>query len=113
MRREERYTLFFPSSEFFADEKTKRLLDESGKETLVQGVIDCYFENPDKTLTIVDFKTDNVGKETGERILKERHSKQLNLYRRAIEKIEGVKVKKVYIYSFCLGKEIEIDENDN
>lgn len=113
VRREERYTLFFPSSEFFADEKTKRLLDESGKETLVQGVIDCYFENPDKTLTIVDFKTDNVGKETGERILKERHSKQLNLYRRAIEKIEGVKVKKVYIYSFCLGKEIEIDENDN
>ncbi len=108
VRREERYTLFFPSSEFFSDEKTKMLLDADGKETLVQGVIDCYFENPDKTLTIIDFKTDNVGKENGEEILKERHSKQLNLYRRAIEEIEKVKVKKVYIYSFCLGKEIEI-----
>ena len=111
VEREKRYTLMLPSSDFFADNEAKRLLDRSDSKTLIQGVIDCYFENEDGSYTIVDFKTDNVKTKDGEKILKERHSRQLLLYKNAVELIENVKVKNVFIYSFCLGKVIKIDEN--
>lgn len=111
VEREKRYTLALPSSDFFADGETKKALDKNNSKTLIQGVIDCYFENKDGSYTIVDFKTDNVGMQDGERILKERHQRQLLLYKKAVELIENVKVKKVLIYSFCLGKVIEIAEN--
>ncbi len=111
VEREKRYTLMLPSSEFFADSETKAELDNSNSQTLIQGVIDCYFENEDGSYTIIDFKTDNVNTKDGERILKERHSRQLLLYKNAVELIENVKVKNVYIYSFCLGKIVKIVEN--
>ena len=108
VEREKRYTLLLPSSRFYTDAERKRELDDAGNKTLIQGVIDCYFINADGGITLLDFKTDAVGKKDGEHILRERHSKQMQLYREAIEKIEGINVTKAVIYSFNLSKEIEI-----
>ncbi len=109
VQREKRYTLLVPSSKFFADENTKKHLDSNHKKTLIQGVIDCYFENEDGTFTVLDFKTDNVNKKDGEEILRQRHKNQLMLYKESVEAIESKKVRDVYIYSFCLAKAIKID----
>lgn len=75
-------------------------------EVLVQGVIDLYFENPDGTLTLVDFKTDRVRGENAEKTLLERHAEQLRLYRRAVEAFTEKTVSRLSLYSFALGKEI-------
>ena len=76
--------------------------------TLVQGVIDLFFENNDGTYTVVDFKTDSVHGEGAENILIERHSQQLTYYKRAVEEMTGCEVKASYIFSFSLMKEIEV-----
>ncbi len=109
VERERRYTLMFPASKLYEDEKMKEKLDALGQKTLIQGVIDCYFINPDGSITLIDFKTDNVKSDDGEEILRKRHEKQMSLYKEAIEKIENKPVAHTKIYSFCLSKEIEFD----
>lgn len=103
--RERRFNLRLPASEF--SEKNQ---DISGDEfILIQGVSDLYFENPDGSITLVDFKTDRVKENGGENILKARHSTQLGYYKHAIQEITGKTVSEVYIYSFALGREILLD----
>jgi ATP-dependent helicase/nuclease subunit A len=53
----------------------------------------------------VDYKTDRV---KDENVLAERYRRQLLLYSIALEKIMGTCFTNAYLYSFCLGKEIEI-----
>lgn len=74
---------------------------------IVQGVIDMYIEEDDGII-LVDHKTDRVGKKTGEKTLTDRYRQQLYYYKKALEQATGKKVKKCLIYSFSLGKEIEI-----
>lgn len=102
--RERRFNLKLPAHEF-TDKLDTRLSDEF---ILVQGVSDLYFENPDGTLTLVDFKTDRVPPQNGEDILRTRHSEQLRYYKRAIEEITAKSVSNVYIYSFALSREVEV-----
>lgn len=78
---------------------------DSGESVLVQGVIDCFFENPDGSYTVVDYKTDRVRTE-GE--LAERHRVQISFYRRAVERMTGCKVSKCILYSFALDREVEV-----
>ncbi len=102
--RERRFNLKLPVSDF-----TEKHQDISSDDfILVQGVSDLYFENPDGTLTLVDFKTDRVTQENGEKVLRERHTQQLCYYKRAIEEITEKIVSKVYVYSFALSREVEI-----
>ncbi|MBO4278039.1 MAG: UvrD-helicase domain-containing protein [Clostridia bacterium] len=72
---------------------------------LVQGVIDCFYENPDGSYTVVDYKTDRG---TDAALLAQRHRVQLECYRRAVESMTGKKVSRTVIYSFALGAEAEI-----
>jgi len=83
------------------------LKDERFSKSIIQGVIDMYYLNNDNTYTLIDFKTDNLLIES-EYIT--RYKLQLDIYKEAIEKLTSIKVSKVYIYSFKLGKEIEIYE---
>ena len=71
----------------------------------MQGVIDCFFENPDGSYTVVDYKTDRV--RTGEE-LAERHKVQISDYRRAVERMTGKKVSRCILYSFALNSEVEV-----
>ena len=69
-------------------------------QTMVQGVIDlCYLEEDEWVL--VDFKTDYVKDESE---LWERYRLQLDLYRQALEKSTGRKVRRCGLFSLRLGK---------
>ena len=73
-------------------------------EVLLQGIIDAFIVEDDGII-LVDYKTDRV---KSEEELRERYQKQIMLYSDALEAILGKKVKKRVLYSFYLGKEVEI-----
>ncbi len=79
--------------------------NEAGNESIViEGVADCAFvENG--SLVIVDFKTDRA--QSGEELAK-KYREQLGIYRRCLSEVLDVPVKETVIYSFRLGKSIEI-----
>jgi len=69
-------------------------------EILLQGVVDCFFEEDGK-LVVIDFKTDRVNEET----IHEKarlYSPQLETYADALKRITGKPVKEQYIYFFAL-----------
>ena len=74
------------------------------EKVLVQGVMDAYFEEEDG-LVLVDYKTESG---VDEEELRERFLVQLKYYAQALEKLENKKVKEVLIYSFHLGKTVEV-----
>jgi len=76
-----------------------------GEITLLQGVIDCFFEEDDG-LVLIDYKTDYVP-QGGEDMIKERYKLQIEYYSRALEKLTGKKVKEKYIYLFWNGNVLE------
>ncbi len=113
VRREVRFNINLPASEFTQNEEHRAAL--SGEEVLVQGVIDCFFENPDQTLTLLDYKTDYFTKDELQNPqavaeeLKKRHTTQLAYYKTALEKLTGKRVSRALIYSFALSDTVEID----
>lgn len=79
------------------------------EEILLQGVIDCYFEEEDG-LILLDYKTDYVGEDGAEAIVK-KYETQIRYYTEALERITGKKVKERYLYLFSNGEVVEV-END-
>ena len=77
----------------------------SKEEVLVQGIIDLYYINENNELILVDYKTDYI--QDKEELIK-KYSKQLELYKMALEEALNKKVSKMYIFSTCLNKEILI-----
>ncbi|MDD4439421.1 MAG: hypothetical protein PHS04_15505, partial [Tissierellia bacterium] len=73
--------------------------------------IDCYFIE-DEEAVIVDYKTDKIDetKNITAQInkLKEEYYDQVALYKEAVEKLNGIKVKECYLYLFSIGKEVLI-----
>ena len=89
--------------------KANELIEGAPEEmVLVQGVVDCFFENPDGTLCLLDYKTDALYGNGAEKILCERHCRQLKIYKAAIEKMTQKTVKDCIIYSFSLSKAIKV-----
>ncbi|MBQ6735518.1 MAG: UvrD-helicase domain-containing protein, partial [Lachnospiraceae bacterium] len=75
-----------------------------GEMLLVQGVIDCYFEEEGE-LVLLDYKTDHVH---DAQILADRYHTQLEYYARALTQITGLPVKERLIWSFALGEEVSV-----
>jgi len=75
-------------------------------EILLQGVIDCFFEENDE-LVVVDFKTDRVSEDTI-RERAQRYTPQLNAYADALESITGKRVKERVIYFFSMDTEYPV-----
>lgn len=67
--------------------------DASGREALVQGVIDCCFIE-DGAWVLLDYKTD--GGEAAEAIA--RHRPQVELYAQALSQITGLPVRERALY---------------
>ncbi len=84
----------------------------NNERVLVQGIIDCLYEDADGKTVLLDYKTDSVPKgmtlDDAENMLIDRHVTQLSYYAAACKTIIGKNVDKVVIYSFALGKSIEI-----
>ncbi|MGN0632561.1 MAG: helicase-exonuclease AddAB subunit AddA [Oscillospiraceae bacterium] len=77
--------------------------DMIASDGMVQGVCDCIFKEPDGYV-LVDYKTDGF---TDISEL-DKYGTQLDLYKRALDKILDKPVKACYIYSFRLSKGKEI-----
>lgn len=109
MYREKRFMIQYPAALFTEDADISIMADEN---LLVQGVIDCAFFNDADELILVDYKTDSFtsGEDRTyiERILRERHSRQLGYYKLACEKIFGCLPAHTFIYSFALNDTVEI-----
>lgn len=81
---------------------------------VVQGVIDVFYikinSDGNRVINIIDYKTDGLlnNKIITEDVLKSNYSVQLILYKKAVEELTKINVDKCYIYSFSLGKFIEI-----
>lgn len=59
--------------------------------SILEGIIDCYFVDTDDKIVLIDYKTDKD-------IDLVKHKHQLELYKKAIEEMEGKEVKEAYIY---------------
>jgi ATP-dependent helicase/nuclease subunit A len=93
--------------EIFATDVYKELPVDLYKDEkiMLQGVIDCFFEENDNYI-LLDYKTDYV--EAGKtEVIKERYRLQIDCYALALEKITGKKVTARYIYLFHNGAIIE------
>ena len=97
VEREKPFYITIPANEVYGN--------DIKEEILVQGIIDLYYITENDELILVDYKTDYV-KEKEELIQK--YSKQLELYKNALEEALNKKVSKTYIYSTCLDEEISI-----
>lgn len=65
---------------------------------MLQGIIDCYFEEEDG-IVLIDYKTDYI-KDGDIESIKQKYKSQLEYYERAIVEITGKKVKEKYLYLF-------------
>ena len=73
----------------------------------VQGIVDAFFyevgEDGKKTITLIDYKTDNVKK--GEELI-DRYSVQLELYALSLSRITDAKINGIIFYCFKLHEEV-------
>ena len=93
---------------FYINVPAREIYKENCEENiLVQGIIDLYYIDKDDNLKLLDYKTDYVEPGNEQELVK-KYSKQLELYKEALEEALNKKVEKVYIYSVYLEKAIEI-----
>lgn len=82
----------FPPPKPFPENEIK----PDAEKVLVQGVIDLWFEEPDNTVSLLDFKTDRVSpKEARARAAK--YLSQITIYADALREITGKRVKHAYL----------------
>lgn len=91
LHREQPFVIGLPAKELQPE-------TDSEETVLVQGVIDCFFEDGDG-LVLMDYKTDRT--ESGPELM-EKYKIQLEYYKSALERLTGKQVKETYIYSFYL-----------
>lgn len=88
--------------------------DGSGQmaEVMVQGVIDCCFEEEDGQLVLVDYKTSRIRPDLEPEKEKQRIADhywvQMDIYRRALETATGKTVKEAYLYLTDSGELVEM-----
>ncbi|MGE7672201.1 helicase-exonuclease AddAB subunit AddA [Lysinibacillus sp. NPDC094403] len=80
-------------------------VDEDGDAQIVQGIIDCLFEDENGEWILLDYKTDRIQSHFAEepaltKELLERYGVQLRVYSEAIESILQIKVSDKVLYLF-------------
>ena len=82
-----------------------------GKSVLVQGVIDCCFEE-DGRMILIDYKSSYIRRsaplEDELRRLEDEYRIQLELYAKALSEGTGLEVSETYLYLFTLDRELRI-----
>ena len=101
LEREFKFSLLAPASRYYRE--AEGLEDE----VLLQGVVDCWFEEEDGTITVVDFKTDRVSEDT---VLAraEGYRGQLEAYTEALAQVMGVTVGKRLLWFFAVNRAVEV-----
>ena len=101
--REVPFNMEIPCRELYPDAAEEAVKDEA---ILLQGVIDCYFEEPDG-IVLLDYKTDFVPDGRTD-MIRERYKVQIGCYVRALELLTGRTVKERFIYLFRSGDILEM-----
>ena len=99
VEREKPFYINVPAKEIYKQDTDENIL--------VQGIIDLYYIDKDDNLNLVDYKTDYVVA-GNEKELINKYSKQLELYKEALENSYKKQVKNTYIYSVYLNKGIKV-----
>ncbi len=102
LEREFRFNVMLSAREFSSNPLIQK------EKILVQGIIDCIFEDKNGNLVLVDYKTDKVTRQNYIDVLTERYTDQLSYYRDAVDLLFGKKVSRTLIYSVPIGEVIEI-----
>ncbi|MBE6597126.1 MAG: hypothetical protein E7641_05590 [Ruminococcaceae bacterium] len=110
--REQRFNLLMSPTHF---SKNEEFIKNVGDEQMaVQGVIDLLLIAPDGSISLYDYKTDRLSKkelENEEELRKKMtalHSEQLSYYKVAVERIFGISLSNVEIYSTQAAKTVKI-----
>jgi ATP-dependent helicase/nuclease subunit A len=89
-------------------EKEFILLKEiDGAEAIVQGIIDCFFEEEDG-IVLIDYKNSFMRNGISDQEIAERYSEQIKLYAEAITEATNKPVKEAYLYLFDVKKFVRI-----
>ena len=110
--REFRFNVKLPAEQFTMDKTLKELY--RGESVLVQGVIDCLYEDNDGEWHLVDYKTDRLtkeelsDKELARRKMCQKHSAQLAYYAEAVELMFGKYPKTIEVYSLPLADTLDV-----
>ena len=101
VQREVPFNVEIPCHELFLEMIEEKYRDET---ILLQGIIDCYFEESDG-LVLIDYKTDYVPLGQSHVII-ERYRVQIEYYARTLTILTGKTIKEKYIYLFSTGETI-------
>lgn len=102
VKREIPFSCMFPAGRIYSD--SSHALSE--EPILIQGVIDCLFED-EKGIVLLDYKTDRIFMKEWARAA-ERHRFQLELYAEAIESVLGRKISECHVFFFDGGKSVQL-----
>jgi len=103
VHREIPFNIEIPCHELYPEMIEEKYRNET---ILLQGVIDCYFEEQDG-LVLVDYKTDYVPFGDSNIII-ERYRVQIEYYAQTLSVLTGKRVKERYIYLFSTGEILEL-----
>ncbi|MCP1143792.1 helicase-exonuclease AddAB subunit AddA [Lysinibacillus endophyticus] len=90
---------------------TLSIVDQAGDSQIVQGIIDCLFEDEDGKWVLLDYKTDKILPSFSEENalkteMEKRYSVQLRIYSQAVESVLNLKVDEKILYLYNAQKEI-------
>ncbi|MFD2704525.1 helicase-exonuclease AddAB subunit AddA [Salibacterium lacus] len=86
---------------------------------LLQGAVDCIFQEEDGTTVLLDYKTDaHAGRFPGEpqkakARMKQKYQSQIDLYLEAVSTILDTPIQEAYIYAFDGGEWIDMKEQES
>lgn len=103
IHREVPFNIELPADELFDADGNG---DVSREKILLQGVIDCYFEENGE-IVLIDYKTDYIPNGSTDEI-KAKYQLQIEYYSRALKMLTGLNLKERYIYLFATGELINM-----
>lgn len=110
--REFRFNVKLPADDFTTEADLKALY--KNEYVLVQGVIDCLYEDEDGELHLIDYKTDRLtrdelrDKALARKKMCDKHSLQLSYYAKAVELMFGKYPKTIEVYSLPLCETLDV-----
>lgn len=94
---------------------TLSLKDQEGDAQIIQGVIDCIFEDEQGNWVLLDYKTDYIEQyllgdfEKIKQKMTKSYQIQLNYYQHAVQSIKRIQISERILYLYSIGQEVKID----
>ncbi len=98
LKKEQPFAMLMRPKDVFLDGQ----YDDVEEWIQINGIIDCYFIENDGVV-LVDYKSDRL---YSKKILQQKYTIQLQLYKEALQRVTGLPVKACYVYAFAMGQTI-------